>query len=559
MAKLPENWRKGSLPKEWGKNTISSHIEEKIQENTDNTSKIIGESENDFLTGNEMKAKLNSTISNINKEFNEHADIVKKGAKFIGKKAMDSAKRETEKLKSGLKNIKDIDTTDSTAFDEKYAESSTEVQNIESKLSSNCSEKISQDKDGTYKNQNDKKSKKRPILLILFVSIGIIAVSIGIFVFFYFYSNTPNNVTSEVDEVSETPSTPSIEESSALQEFTPYQLQITTPGILIYEGSGYDFSVIDSIQESGFYTIVDEVQQSIGDKVMIWGNLESDRGWINLNELHESKTENNAMYILPYSSERLLTNDDIRNLSSGQLMLARNEIYARHGRIFQDNEIRTYFESQPWYHGKIAPEDFSADVLSEIEQKNIEFIRAYELSLENESTTFSTTQDNSLTNTHQTSLTESEAKEILRELLPAAQRLQGLLFGSSLSYSESNYLFKGQTKYCAVTNPNYQSIQDIKETVETIYTKQCATERFYNSVFDTFYPRYIEQDGKLYVSPGGIGGGYTWNMDSLTILKTEDPNVVFIQMEREGYGETTNETIELCKENGKWLFNTVIY
>ena len=56
-----------------------------------------------------------------------------------------------------------------------------------------------------------------------------------------------------------------------------------------------------------------------------------------------------------------------------------------------------------------------------------------------------------------------------------------------------------------------------------------------------------------------IPGGTTWNIDGLTMLKTEDPNIVFIQIECEGYGAITNEQIVLCKENGKWLLNSVIY
>ena len=83
-------------------------------------------------------------------------------------------------------------------------------------------------------------------------------------------------------------------------------------------------------------------------------------------------------YILPYSSSRYLTYEDIRNLSSKELRLARNEIYARHGRLFKDDELQRYFNSKSWYFGRVRSEDFTDSMLSAVEKANIEFIRSYE-------------------------------------------------------------------------------------------------------------------------------------------------------------------------------------
>lgn len=83
-------------------------------------------------------------------------------------------------------------------------------------------------------------------------------------------------------------------------------------------------------------------------------------------------------YILPNSSTTYLTYSDIAGLSSSQLRLARNEIYARHGRKFDDSELQAYFNSKSWYVGYIDPEDFSDSMLSDIEKSNIDLIKAYE-------------------------------------------------------------------------------------------------------------------------------------------------------------------------------------
>lgn len=40
-------------------------------------------------------------------------------------------------------------------------------------------------------------------------------------------------------------------------------------------------------------------------------------------------------YVLPQSSSRLLTDADVAGLSLQQINYAKNEIYARHGRLFE--------------------------------------------------------------------------------------------------------------------------------------------------------------------------------------------------------------------------------
>jgi hypothetical protein len=53
----------------------------------------------------------------------------------------------------------------------------------------------------------------------------------------------------------------------------------------------------------------------------------------------------------------------------------RNEVYARHGRVFTTDEMKQVFEKAPWY--KPRP-DFKESDLNEIEKKNVELILEYE-------------------------------------------------------------------------------------------------------------------------------------------------------------------------------------
>jgi hypothetical protein len=86
-------------------------------------------------------------------------------------------------------------------------------------------------------------------------------------------------------------------------------------------------------------------------------------------------------YIIPDSSTRLLTTADVEKLNVNELRIARNEIYARHGRKFQDADLQKYFESKSWYKGTIEAKDFDDNSLTDIEKKNRDLIQEYEKKL----------------------------------------------------------------------------------------------------------------------------------------------------------------------------------
>lgn len=96
--------------------------------------------------------------------------------------------------------------------------------------------------------------------------------------------------------------------------------------------------------------------------------------------------ENNAAageYILPTSNSEYLTEETLisKGLTKEQLGLARNEIFARHGRMFDTAEIQQYFDSRSWYVPKYAPAEFDAmgdGIFNEYEKYNMESIKALE-------------------------------------------------------------------------------------------------------------------------------------------------------------------------------------
>lgn len=92
----------------------------------------------------------------------------------------------------------------------------------------------------------------------------------------------------------------------------------------------------------------------------------------------EMYEEEESDYIIPDSDKKKLDEHDICNLSPDELRIARNEIYARHGRMFKNQELQDYFDSKDWYAGIYEPDEFQDKWLNEYENYNKDFISKYE-------------------------------------------------------------------------------------------------------------------------------------------------------------------------------------
>ncbi len=89
-------------------------------------------------------------------------------------------------------------------------------------------------------------------------------------------------------------------------------------------------------------------------------------------------------YVLADSSTRSYSRSELQGLSNRELYLARNEIYARHGRMFKNADLQEYFNSKSWYRGTINPDEFSDDMLTTVERNNANLILAVERSRNSE-------------------------------------------------------------------------------------------------------------------------------------------------------------------------------
>lgn len=78
----------------------------------------------------------------------------------------------------------------------------------------------------------------------------------------------------------------------------------------------------------------------------------------------------------PQASLRLLSDDDLRDMSENELKIMRNEVFARYGYKFKTGgKMDLYFQQQDWYNKQ---HENVNDFLTELEKENIKLIQSIE-------------------------------------------------------------------------------------------------------------------------------------------------------------------------------------
>lgn len=88
----------------------------------------------------------------------------------------------------------------------------------------------------------------------------------------------------------------------------------------------------------------------------------------------QSTYEDSASYLYP-SDTQYITESEMQNWDANTARLVRNEIYARHGYIFQSEDLQNYFKQKSWYSPN---SNFSESMFNTIEKANRDAITQYE-------------------------------------------------------------------------------------------------------------------------------------------------------------------------------------
>ncbi len=95
--------------------------------------------------------------------------------------------------------------------------------------------------------------------------------------------------------------------------------------------------------------------------------------WENVREVRDVDWQ--CRYLFDTDS-KVYTEADFSGLSAEVIHIAKNEIYARHGYSFKDYDLYNYFMADIWYSPSVLPADFSEDVFSETEVKNLDLLNS---------------------------------------------------------------------------------------------------------------------------------------------------------------------------------------
>ena len=155
------------------------------------------------------------------------------------------------------------------------------------------------------------------------------------------------------------------------QSMTEYVDQLNTMGFSKTAAAVYDRDVLRVCAADSGITFLSKL-------VLHHSYLEDDKTWAYdpyaYMEFVEGEEAEDA-YVLPESNEKELSADELRDLGEDRLRIARNEIYARYGRSFQDEALAQYFQRKVWY---CQSENIDDTVLSETELANRDLIQQAE-------------------------------------------------------------------------------------------------------------------------------------------------------------------------------------
>ena len=90
--------------------------------------------------------------------------------------------------------------------------------------------------------------------------------------------------------------------------------------------------------------------------------------------VQEIRDISNVVLPLFFTDMKYYEEKEFKDCSLEVLTIAKNEIYARHGWIFKDEDLKNYFLGQVWYEPTVEAGNFDDSVFNEYEVYNLKLI-----------------------------------------------------------------------------------------------------------------------------------------------------------------------------------------
>ena len=133
--------------------------------------------------------------------------------------------------------------------------------------------------------------------------------------------------------------------SSANSASSGYDSSYNSAANQVGDSYGYSNSGNNAAYDSGYSTYgstYDDYNSTTNDY---------DTSGYDTSDYDDEESGDEDEYIFPDSDTTYLTKSDLKGMSADELNYAKNELYARHGRIFNREDLQEYFEDCSWYEG----------------------------------------------------------------------------------------------------------------------------------------------------------------------------------------------------------------
>ncbi len=120
--------------------------------------------------------------------------------------------------------------------------------------------------------------------------------------------------------------------------------------------------------EDGMQNAIAERKQYL-DKCSFYPEVEK-----YLENVREVRDISSLVEPLYYTDMKIYQKQDFDDVPPLIIHLAKNEIYARHGYIFKNEDLNNYFKGQIWYEPAIDPENFKDSLFNKNEQENLKLL-----------------------------------------------------------------------------------------------------------------------------------------------------------------------------------------
>lgn len=120
----------------------------------------------------------------------------------------------------------------------------------------------------------------------------------------------------------------------------------------------------------------EEIDAAVSERA---GYLDKTKYWSAVSAYWDAKGVNGNARFATYlfdTANKVYSASDFDGLSPEVIHIVKNEMYARHGYSFRDQDLYNYFMGQIWYNPSVMPADFSEKTFTETEVKNLDLINS---------------------------------------------------------------------------------------------------------------------------------------------------------------------------------------